>query len=317
MSSDSQSYRKLDDSSVSELPLNTDQAITRVGGMGCYQLVTGLIVWFLFTTVDILVYGLAFLQDTDNISIYCTAPDGTITHCDKADACNSDLTSSYFFDTRNGRTNFITEVPELLCVSDAKIGLQGTLYYVGFLIGSLVWLRLTDYWGRKWMMLGGLLLYVITLSVYLIEMSAITIYVTLFLFGFYSPFSMIGYMLIIESVSPRFRGFTGTAILLLDDLNSLCLPLIYQFGRDWWIVFWISFGLSVFSLFPLLFFIRESPKFYVSVGKFGKGREVYKYIARVNKKPMFSQQFEGERNSSDIQDKEKANHGIRELLRIK
>ena len=106
-----------------------------------------------------------------------------VTACDKATACNSDLTSSYFFDTHNGRTNFITEVPELLCYSDTEIGLQGTSYFAGFMVGSLVWMRLTDFCGRKWMIFGGLILFILTLGVYLVKMSVWTIYATLFLFG--------------------------------------------------------------------------------------------------------------------------------------
>ena len=75
-------------------------------------------------------------------------------------------------------------MPELLCYSDAKLGLQGTLYFVGFFLGCLLWLRLTDFLGRKWMTVSGLLLFLATLSVYLVKISALSIYLTLFFFGF-------------------------------------------------------------------------------------------------------------------------------------
>ena len=206
-------------------------------------------------------------------------------------------------------------MPELLCFSDAKIGLQGTVYFIGYIFGSLVWLRLTDYWGRKWMILGGLILLILTLSVWLIKMSVVTIYVCLFFLGLLYPLSIISYMLLIESVSPDYRALAGTAINLLDSLSSIYLPLIYQFGLSWWIVYWISFGLSVFSLFPLLFFIRESPKFYVSVGKFSKAREVYQFIAKLNKKPMFSQVLEGEINPVPVDGNN--SRGLRELVGVR
>ena len=81
---------------------------------------------------------------------------------------------------------------------------------------------------------------------------------------------------------------------------------------SWWIAYWICFGLSVFSLFPLLFFIRESPKFYISVGKFSEAREVYRYIAKLNSKPMFSERLEGESSPSRLEGN--SSRGVRELV---
>ena len=56
----------------------------------------------------------------------------------------------------------------------------------------------------------------------------------------------------------------------------------------------MSLGLSLFCFFPFIFFMRESPKFYVSVGKFEEARKVYKYIAKINGKHMFTNKLEGE-----------------------
>ena len=50
------------------------------------------------------------------------------------------------------------------------------------MLGSLVWMRLTDFWGRKWMIVGGLILFILTLSVYFFKMSVEIIYASLFLF---------------------------------------------------------------------------------------------------------------------------------------
>ena len=71
----------------------------------------------------------------------------------------------------------------MLCFSDSKIALQGEFFFLGYVVGSLVWMRLTDYWGRKWMISMGLVLFILTLTVYLLKISTYTIYVTLFLMG--------------------------------------------------------------------------------------------------------------------------------------
>ena len=192
-----------------------------------------------------------------------------VTACDKATACNTDLTVSYFFDTDEGRSNFITEIPELLCYSDAQIGLQGTSYFAGYMVGSLVWMRLTDFWGRKWMIMGGLILLVLTLSVYLVKITVSTLYATIFLFGLEAPLiESLPYLLLMESVSPKSRAFASAALSLFGSLTFAYLPLIYQFGKDWWIVYWLDMGLAILIFFPFLFFVKESPKYLVSIRKF-------------------------------------------------
>ena len=95
------------------------------------------------------------------------------------------------------------------------------------------------------------------------------------------------------------------------------LPLVYQFGKSWWIVVWFNLGLSLLTLFPLLFLIRESPKFYVSVSKFQEARLVYEHIAKLNKKPMFHNRLEGEERVAQDGEQTIMEQGIKELVRVK
>ena len=72
----------------------------------------------------------------------------------------------------------------MLCFSDSKIALQGSFFFFGFLLGAVLWMRLTDFWGRKRMIVGGLLLFILTLSIYLVEIDFYSICASLFLLGF-------------------------------------------------------------------------------------------------------------------------------------
>ena len=62
MSLKDKGYEELDVSSPA--PLNTDQAIVKAGGSGRYQIISCLIISFIFTMVGRIIYGLPFLQDT-------------------------------------------------------------------------------------------------------------------------------------------------------------------------------------------------------------------------------------------------------------
>ena len=78
---------------------------------------------------------------------------------------------------------------------------------------------------------------------------------------------------------------------------------------------WIDFGLCVLAFVPLLLLIRESPKFLVSVKKFKEARQVYNYIAKINKTPMFISNLKGEDKEED--DGGEKLHGIGSLCKIK
>ena len=51
----------------------------------------------------------------------------------------------------------------------------------------------------------------------------------------------------------------------LDAISYAFVPLVYQFGRNWWILVWSNLALSLLNLPFLLFFMKESPKYLVSV----------------------------------------------------
>ena len=164
------------------------------------------------------------------------------------------------------------------------------------MIGSLVWLRLSDFWGRKWLIVGGGIFHILILFLLLIKMSSTTIYVTLFLVGVGSPllFSL-SYLLLIEIVSPSRRALFNMIMNLADGSTPLLLPLFYQYARNWRILYWINLSLTGVSLLVLVFFAKESPKFYVSIHKFEKAKDVYSHIAKVNRNPKFSTKLEGEK----------------------
>lgn len=148
---------------------------------------------------------------------------------------------------------------------------------------------LTDIWGRKWMIVGGLLLLILTLVLFLVKLTVVVVYVGFFLLGFGAGLIvLIPYLLLIESVGPEYRATTSAILNLIDSFSNFYLVVAYQFGKRWWIVFWIDLAVSLLVFFPFLFFVRESPKFYVSVGKHKKAKQVYRFIAKLNKKPMFA-----------------------------
>lgn len=47
----------------------------------------------------------------------------------------------------------------------------------------------------------------------------------------------------------------------------------------------------------VILFVPESPRYFLSKGKYTQAKLVYQYIARINRKPMFSEGLEGEEDA--------------------
>ena len=59
-------------------------------------------------------------------------------------------------------------------------------------------MRLTDFWGRKWMIFGGLLFHILVLLIFVIDVNVYTIYIVLFCLGLKASLTVsISYLLLL------------------------------------------------------------------------------------------------------------------------
>ena len=145
------------------------------------------------------------------------------------------------------------------------------------------------------MTVAGAVLYILIEVMLLVKMNYVTLYINLFVLGFDSPLLVsLPYFLLIEVVAPKKRACYNMIINIFDSSSTLVLAVLFQFGKNWWILFWLNLGLCALGLLILLFGIKESPKFYVSVRQFNKAKQIYSHIAKTNGKSMFKNKLEGE-----------------------
>ena len=123
---------------------------------------------------------------------------------------------------------------------------------------------------------------------YLFEVSHTSICILMFFFGINTPLTLsISYLLLLEVTAPSSRATVSAIACLVESSCNVWLPLLYEFGRKWRILYWLNIGLALFLVFLFLIFITESPKFLVSVKKFREARRSNKFMAKINEKPMF------------------------------
>ena len=94
----------------------------------------------------------------------------------------------------------------------------------------------------------------------------------------------------------------------MDGLSNVWLPLLYQFGKSWWILYYLNLGLAIVLIIPLILWVLESPKFLISRNRFSPARAAFAKIARWNGRPMFANPLEGE-------EQDKKTGSLRDLIR--
>ena len=84
---------------------------------------------------------------------YTCTKDGLIENtytCEPSDFCdNPNVTATVNWDADKSLHNWVEQI-DLTCVSSEKIGYIGSIYFVGIVISSLTLPRISDLYGRKW-----------------------------------------------------------------------------------------------------------------------------------------------------------------------
>lgn len=99
--------------------------------------------------------------------------------CDMKQACDEgNYTVSYDNDLKN-----LTRKLSLECISDTEMGLIGSCYFIGFMVGALFIPRLADIFGRRWIIIVGLACNVLGVLLIVFASSLGFIYAALIILG--------------------------------------------------------------------------------------------------------------------------------------
>ena len=179
-----------------------------------------------------------------------------------------------------------------MCTSTFLIDFQGTVYFIGFMIGSFLWLRLTDIYGRKKFILAGHAAHLAITTLLLTIRNEINLFVFLFLIGLHTGMTgLCAYLLLLEIVSAKYRPFFSAAVNAVDGTTNIWLPFYYKYVNTWEYLFIANMVESFLLLILIWALATESPRFLVTTRRFSLARKAYARIARVNKRPMFDAKF--------------------------
>lgn len=194
------------------------------------------------------------------------------------------------------------------------IGLIGSLFLVGIVIGCSTLTRLGDVYGRKPIYIVGLLLHMLCMVSILSTTSVVFCYFLLFVFGLsVTSRYYVGYTYNIEMQPKSHAVLVSTTMFIFESFVYIFISLFFWFISDQWKLLQIpNLLLATFGLI-CLFFMPESPRFLVSQRRFDEAREVFRFIGLKNgltqakiDELLNDFKFEGEQEEEPTEDKDGA-----------
>ncbi|CAF3885922.1 unnamed protein product [Adineta steineri] len=198
--------------------------------------------------------------------------------------------TSFVFD-RTYYESTLVEEWSMVCNRLSFKTLSQTIFFSGYMIGSLVFGVLSDRFGRRPIL--GISFFIITLASFLCaygpqEDLGFDISYALFVFGRFllacasRGVALTAFVIGVEIVGPAQRVFSGIVIEYFFALGELILLVFAYMFRTWRL---LHATLAVLSI-PFLFFyflIPESPRWLISKGYYDEAEKILCQIAKTNK----------------------------------
>ncbi|KAK3882237.1 hypothetical protein Pcinc_013377 [Petrolisthes cinctipes] len=177
----------------------------------------------------------------------------------------------------------LTSQFDLVCSSEYLRATYQSLYMFGTLFGAPINGLVSDRYGRKL----TLTLAVLTYFSLAMATSWLTTFASIlafrFILGFLHPAILqSGYILALEVIEPRYRAALGILLSLTWAMGTMAWGGVAYLIRDWR---WLQLAVNLPSLFifPVLWFLDESPRWLIVHGKFERASKTLVKAARWHK----------------------------------
>ena len=223
--SNSQGSDPIEEIQAADRVFSIDDAFKYSGGFGKFQWYYSVVLIVVFSMHGYLPYTLAYqLLMPPFFCKPADQPDSTPYEC-KHDAfykhskCDPNILFTPNMDTSESLYNWAYDM-ELFCTSSFEIGLFGSLYFVGFMLGSLTLLRLADIFGRRPIYFLGIVLHLASLTLAIFIESLLSRYLCIAALGVATAITVnCTFVYMLELVPANRQNLLGGFPHALDGLN--------------------------------------------------------------------------------------------------
>ncbi|XP_022107232.1 solute carrier family 22 member 13-like [Acanthaster planci] len=213
--------------------------------------------------------------------------------------------SGWVYDTSQYKTTIISEF-DLVCVDNDLPSFSQSIYFVGFLVSSIIVGTLSDWLGRKKALSLSLLLWVVG---FIVTTFSVNIYMYM-AFRFISGFGEYGaylssFVLAVENVPDSWRTAVTMLFGITYAVGYFFLATAAMYVREWRPLCLIMSLATVPLLFPLPF-VQESISWLVSKDKLKEADAVIRRVAKFNKKTLPDVLFDKEDDQNEMEARESA-----------
>jgi OCT family organic cation transporter-like MFS transporter 4/5 len=267
--------------------ISAKNCVEETGGFGWYQKLLCFVLFSLFEIVTMLLWG-TYLFQTFPIYKCTNIASGATYECSVEDFCanKEGVHAEINWEDNRSLRNWIVEF-DLACAPRWMIGMQGSSYFIGFVISSFTFLPLSDFLGRKKTLIISFLMHIVFLGGGLL-VTGFNHYWLFNVFLFITGAGAAGYFLVgfyynLESVPERYAVSVGSSLRAYNSLSPLIASFFFVFiSSDWRMLQMTKLGCTILLLIPLFFYFVESPRYLLGKGQNEEAVKVLNHIASCN-----------------------------------
>ncbi|XP_041463006.1 organic cation transporter protein-like [Lytechinus variegatus] len=208
----------------------------------------------------------------------------------------------WVYDTSQYKSSIVTDF-NLVCGKEDLTQVSQSVFFGGYLVGSLVFGSLADVIGRWWSLMICLIIRLIT-GLALAFSPSWWVFTTIrFIQGCAAVATyIIAFVLVNEYAGPSRRYITGLLFGVPFATGYVSLALVAYFIR-YWKTLEIVATVPIIVLIVIMMFLPESVRWQISKGRFDQAEKTLVKLAEANKKtlpsPIFTEEFKKERILED------------------
>ncbi len=161
----------------------------------------------------------------------------------------------------------------------------GSYYFLGVVLSFLIWIKTSDSWGRKpIVILGSVLQLGGYTGILFFSFTLTMMYLFFFSLGLGTVLSICtSYNFLNEFMPNRAKIFSSTLFLAFQILPALAMPAFLGLvDEDVYPILLIGYGISIAGLVLTFLSVPESPQYLFAMEKFLECQESLNYISRFN-----------------------------------